>query len=254
MAFINNQGHFTKRVLSDKKGWWNFIIPCDIDHDGDIDLIAGNLGLNSRLKATPEEPVRMYYNDFDDNGKKEQLLTYYLGGKEIPFATKDELQKQMPGLKKKYLLAEDFARASLEDLVGSEKIKNAKVTEADYFANSVLINNGGLQFTTLPLPWKAQFSSFRDAVVSDYNHDSLPDLILVGNYYENNIQMGRNDADFGTLLQNKGNGKFSADMINGIILKGQTRHIRKIKIQQKDAFIVVRNNDSTRIISYSPDR
>jgi enediyne biosynthesis protein E4 len=254
VAFINNQGHFTKKVLSDKKGWWNFIIPCDIDHDGDIDFIAGNLGLNSRLKASPEEPVRMYYNDFDDNGKKEQLLTYYLGGKEIPFATKDELQKQMPGLKKKYLLAEDFAKASLEDLVGSEKIKNAQVTEADYFANSVLINNGNLQFTTLPLPWKAQFSSFRDAAVTDGNHDSLPDLILVGNYYENNIQMGRNDADFGTLLMNSGKGKFSADMINGIVLKGQTRHIRKIKIQQKDAFIVVRNNDSTRIISYSPER
>jgi enediyne biosynthesis protein E4 len=252
VAFINDQGHFTKKILSDKKGWWNFIIPVDIDHDGDIDLVAGNLGLNSRLKASAEEPVRLYYNDFDDNGKKEQLLTYYLDGKEIPFATKEELQKQMPVLKKKFLYAQDFARASLKELVGSDKIKSSTVLEADYFANAVLINDGHLHFTTEALPWKAQFSSFRDAVVVDANLDSLPDLIMVGNYYDNNIQMGRNDADYGTVLLNKGNGKFSADLINGIILKGQSRHIRKIRIRQKDAYILVRNNDSTEIIQYLP--
>jgi enediyne biosynthesis protein E4 len=252
IAFINDHGHFTKKVLSDKRGWWNFIVPCDINHDGKIDFIAGNLGLNSRLKASAKEPVRLYYNDFDDNGKKEQLLTYYLNGKEIPFATKDELQKQMPVLKKKYLYAQDFAKSSLEELVGSDKIKNSKVLEADYFANAVLINQGNLNFSTEALPWKAQFSTFRDAVVVDANRDSLPDFILVGNYYDNNIQMGRNDADYGTVLLNKGAGKFSADVINGIILKGQSRHIRKIKIQQKDAYIIVRNNDSTEIIQYLP--
>jgi enediyne biosynthesis protein E4 len=252
VAFINDHGQFTKKVICDKKGWWNFIIPCDLNHDGHIDLIAGNLGLNSRLKATVREPVRLYYNDFDDNGKKEQLLTYYLNGKEIPFATKDELQKQMPVLKKKYLYAQDFAKSSLEELVGADKIKNAKVLEANYFANAVLMNQGNLNFSTEALPWKAQFSSFRDAVVVDANGDSLPDIIMVGNYYENNIQMGRNDADYGTVLLNQGSGKFSADVINGIILKGQTRHIRKIKILNRDAYILVRNNDSTEILQYLP--
>ncbi len=123
VAFINDKGKFTKKILSDKKGWWNFILPCDIDNDGDIDLIAGNLGLNSRLKASAKEPVKMYYNDFDDNGKKEQVLTYYLGGKEIPFASKAELEKQMPIIKKKFLYAEDFAKASLKELFGADKIK-----------------------------------------------------------------------------------------------------------------------------------
>ncbi|MEJ7912886.1 MAG: VCBS repeat-containing protein, partial [Chitinophagaceae bacterium] len=91
IAFVNAHGRFTKKVLSDKKGWWNSILPCDVDGDGLIDLVAGNLGQNSRLKASPKEPVRMYYNDFDDNGKKEQILTYYVAGKEIPFANKAEL-------------------------------------------------------------------------------------------------------------------------------------------------------------------
>ncbi len=82
IAFMNHNGTFTRKVLTDKKGWWNFILPVDLNHDGNIDLIAGNLGLNSRLKASENEPVRLYYNDFDDNGKKEQILTYYLDGRE----------------------------------------------------------------------------------------------------------------------------------------------------------------------------
>ena len=100
IAFINDHNNFKKRVLSDKKGWWNFILPCDVNGDGQVDLVAGNLGLNSRLKASEQEPVRLYYNDFDDNGKKEQVLTYYVGGKQIPFANKAELERQMPPLKK----------------------------------------------------------------------------------------------------------------------------------------------------------
>ena len=85
VAFINNKNHFTKQYLTDKKGWWNFLLPVDVDNDGDIDIIAGNLGLNSRLKASDEQPVRMYYNDFDNNGTKEQLITYYLNNKRACF-------------------------------------------------------------------------------------------------------------------------------------------------------------------------
>ncbi len=209
VAFINDKGNFAKKILSGKKGWWNFILPCDIDNDGDIDLIAGNLGLNSRLKASVSEPVKMYYNDFDDNGKKEQILTYYLGGKEIPFASKAELEKQMPLLKKKFLYAEDFAKASLAELFGADKLNKAQVLSADYFSNAVLINNGNLQFETKALPWQAQLTSFKDAVAVNANNDSLPDILLMGNYYENNIEMGRYDADFGTILINKGKGEFS---------------------------------------------
>ncbi len=98
------------------------MLPVDIDNDGDIDLVAGNLGLNSRLKATEQQPIRMYYNDFDNNGTNEQLLTYYLNGKELVFANKDELQRQMPALKKDFLYAEDFAKASLTDLFPQERL------------------------------------------------------------------------------------------------------------------------------------
>jgi len=249
-AFMNDKGKFTKKELTDKHGWWNFILPCDIDNDGDIDLVAGNLGLNSRLSASQKEPVRMYFNDFDDNGKKEQILTYYLAGKEIPFANKMELEKQMPVLKKKYLYAADFAEASLTQLFSKEKLDAAKLYKANYFSNAILINDGKGNFETKALPAEAQFSPYKDAVVVNANNDDLPDILLVGNFYNCNIEMGRYDADFGTILINQGNGNFTTSPINGLTIKGQVRRIRAVTIGKQPAFILARNNDSAMVIKF----
>jgi enediyne biosynthesis protein E4 len=250
VAFMNDHGHFTKKVLTDKKGWWNFILPVDLDHDGNIDLIVGNLGLNSRLRASEKEPVRLYYNDFDDNGIKEQILTYYLNGRELPFAGKEELETQMPGLKKSFLYAENFAKADMSHLFSENKLRSADTLSADYFSNAVLVNQGNLQFKLEPLPWQAQLSTYRDAVIVDANGDDLPDILLVGNYYENNIGLGRSDADLGTLLVNKGHHSFSTSPLNGLSIRGQVRHILPITIAGKPSLILVRNNDSTKIIRF----
>ena len=120
-AFINNKGSFQKQVLTDKRGW-NFVLPYDFDGDGDIDLAAGNLGENSRLKASQKQTVKLYHIDFDENGKSEQILTYYVGDKEILFSGKGDLDKQLPFLKKKFLYAKDFAKASVTDLFGQQKL------------------------------------------------------------------------------------------------------------------------------------
>ena len=249
-AFINHKGSFEKRELTDKKGWWNFILPVDLNNDGQIDLVAGNLGLNSRLKASEKEPVRLYVYDFDGNGKKDQILSYYLDGRELPFANKDELEKQLPVLKKKFLYAEDFAKARFTDIFSQEDLNKADVFTANYFSNAVLMNRGNLKFDVIAMPWKAQLSSYRDAVVVDANRDSLPDILLVGNYYENNIQMGRYDADYATLLINHGEGSFSTENLNGLQIRGQVRHIRKLNAGGKETFILARNNDSTMVIQF----
>jgi hypothetical protein len=237
--------------MSDKKGWWNFLLPCDIDQDGDVDFIAGNLGLNSRLKASKAEPVQMYYNDFDDNGKKEQILTYFLGGKELPFANKAEIDKQLPVIKRKYLYAGDFAKASLEDLFGKDKLKNAVHLSADYFSSAVFINRGNGKFDVVELPFEAQLTEMKTAAVINANNDGLPDILLMGNYYDNNIEMGRYDADYGTILINTGNGKFKTEVLNGMAIKGQVRQMAGIRIGEKEAYIVGRNNDSARIIIFN---
>lgn len=250
-AFINNNGKFTRQWITKRKGWWNFLLPVDIDQDGDLDLIAGNLGLNSRLKATEQEPVKMYYNDFDDNGRKETLVTYYLDGREIPFANKDELQRQIPVLKKRFLYAEDFAKAPLQDIFTAEKLKGAAVFTADYFSNAILLNEGNGKFTLQAMPWQAQLTPYRDAVAIQANNDSLPDILLGGNFYDNNIQMGRYDADLGTILLNKGKGTYTAEPVNGQPIKGQVRHIREIIVAGKKAYVLAKNNDSTLVLQFA---
>ncbi len=249
-AFINNKGKFSKQVLTDKKGWWNFILPYDFDGDGDIDLIAGNLGENSRLKASKNEPVKLYYNDFDGNGTSEQMLTYYVANKEILFMGKGDIDKQLPFLKKKFLYATDFAKASVTNLFGEEKLAQSTVLSADYFSSSILINQGNLKFSVQPLPWQAQLSPLKDAIVCNANNDSLPDILLVGNYYDNNTELGRSDADFGTILINNGNNKLFCETLNGLAIKGQSRHIRNIVIKNKQAYIIARNNASALVLKH----
>jgi hypothetical protein len=192
----------------------------------------------------------LYFTDFDNNDRREQLLTYYLDGKEIPFATKDELQKQIPVLKKKFLYAEDLAKASLPNIFSEEKLKAAAVLSADYFANAVLLNSGNFNFTVNALPPAAQLTSFKDAVVVNANGDALPDILMMGNFYEASVQMGRSDADFGTLLMNKGKGTFQTSLLNGLSVKGQVRHIKPLKIGNRSAFILAKNNDSLQVIRF----
>ena len=248
-AFINNNGSLTKMSLTDESGWWNFMLPFDVDNDGDIDIVAGNLGLNSRLKASDKEPVNMYYYDFDGNGRKEQLLTYFLNHKEVPFASIAELSKQMPVIKKKFMYAGDFAKAALSEIFDPEKLKDALNYKANYFSNAVLINNGNMKFTLKALPWDAQLTSYRDAVIVNANHDSLPDVMIVGNYFDSNTEMGRYDGDMGTMLINKGNGNFKVEVLNGVTVKGQIRHISSFRSKDNQQyFIMARNNDSTVVI------
>ncbi len=248
VAFKNNTINFTKKIITAKQGWWNFVLPIDVDADGDIDFIAGNLGENNRFKASENTPLNMYYNDFDDNGKKEQFLTYFLSGREIPFGDKDELTKQLPSLKKKFLFAEDFANSSLKNIFGADKLSKADKFTATYFTNVVLINNGNFNFSITPLPWQAQLSCYRDAVIINANNDSLPDVMLGGNFYHSNIRLGKYDADFGSILVNAGNGNFVFQNINNQVIKGEIRHLLPITVNKKPAIILVRNNDSAMLL------
>ncbi len=242
---------WTKSVITNLPGWWNFVLPVDMDGDGDLDLIAGNLGLNTRLKANQNEPIRMYYNDFDDNGKKEQIISFYLQHKEIPFANKDEIQRQIPKIKKSFLYAEDFAKASLESIFTKDKLKSSVIFESYHFANTLFVNDGKGKFTAQELPMAAQITTFKTAAVCDANGDGLVDIILMGNYFDNNVQMGRYDADYGTILLNKGNLHFEANPFNGLAIKGQVRHMSPIKIGPIEAFVLAMNSDSLRVIQFN---
>ncbi|HZG25291.1 MAG TPA: hypothetical protein VEZ17_11955, partial [Chitinophagaceae bacterium] len=140
---------------------------------------------------------------------------------------------------------------SLEELFSRRKLNSAEVLEASYFQNALLINKGHFEFELQALPWQAQLSPLKDAVVVNANNDQFPDVLTVGNFYENNVEMGRYDADFGTILVNNGHGFVAGESINGLQVKGQTRHIKKIMLANKsEAFVLARNNDSTMVIQF----
>jgi len=175
---INKGTSFEIKTISDQKGLWNSLTIADFNKDGHPDVFAGNLGLNSRLKASKENPIRMYFNDFDDNKYKEQVLTYYVDDKEIPFSNLIELQKQIPSLKKKFIYAKDFAKASLVDLFGKEKLNSSTIFEANYLENTLWLGQADGSFTIDTLPKEVQYTSYYTALSKDVNQDGLLDILL----------------------------------------------------------------------------
>lgn len=241
--YLNSDGSFKETTINDLSGWWNFVLPYDFDHDGDIDILAGNTGENSILRPTKDEPVRMYVADFDQNNQIEQILTYYVKGKEIPFANYEELTTQLPQLKKKFLFAKDFAKASLNELFGKEKLENALLYEANTFSSAYFENTGnGLTFKTHYLPQELQFSSMEAASVVERSDSTSTNVMIGGNFYDCNVDMGRYDANFGNILTVGSNGNLSVKPIGNVKINGQIKSIQKLNIENKKIFLIGINN------------
>jgi hypothetical protein len=248
-VFFNKGKQFDKMELPSGSGFWNFVLPGDFDGDGDIDLLAGNLGKNSRFHPTPKEPVRLYVRDFDENGQTESILTYYLEGRELPFANHDEMIKTLPGLKKKILYAKEYAKLDVKGLFGEDNLRKSVQRSADCVESRYFENLGaGRNFKPYDLPDALQFSPITAATWADLDGDGKKEILLGGNFYDNNIEMGRYDAFYGKALKIGANGTMEVQALGKILIKGPTRRIRPVKVGAKTAYIFAKNNAKAQVI------
>ena len=252
-VFINDNGKFTEKKDAfgslKTQGWWSCLGAGDFNGDGHVDFIAGNHGLNSRFKASPEKPVSMYVNDFDLNGTIEQIICTYDGDKSYPLALKHDLVKQIPSLAEKYPKYAMFKDQQITDIFTPEQLKNSIRLDADLLETSLFINDGTGHFTRKALPLEVQFSPVYAISVGDYNHDGNLDILLGGNLYNVKPEVGRYDASYGSFLIGDGHGDFRymPAKESGFQLDGEIRDIKEVKTSKGNIIVVARSNDSLEV-------
>jgi hypothetical protein len=257
-VFHQENGRFVDRTreagLGGTNGWWNTVAAADLRGTGRDDLILGNLGLNSYVRASRKEPARLYVADFAQNGSLQQILTFYKNGVSYPMAGRDELARLMPSLRSRYPSYKSFGASTIEEILPAPALEAARVREAYDFASAVALNNGNGTFTLKHLPVEAQFAPVYAALADDFDGDGRPDLVLGGNFYGVTPVRGRYDASYGLLLHGLGDGSFrSVDMEeSNLMVDGQVRHMKLLRHANGDRLIVVARNDTTLQIIRAP--
>ncbi len=256
LFYKNSNGRLIKddSVLRDTNGWWNSIAEADLDRDGDMDYVVGNLGLNYKYKASKEEPFEVYATDFDNNGTNDIVLGYYNQGNLFPLRGRECSSNQMPFLKKKFPSYDSFGSANLLQVYGREKLEEALHLKANTFSSVYLENLGQKTFVVHILPNQAQLSSINDIVIDDFDEDGAKEILVAGNLYQSEVETPRNDASIGMLLKVYDNSKFTTIryLQSGVFLDGDVKKMRPIQLGNRKgqkAILVARNNSTLKLIS-----
>lgn len=231
--------------LEQSAGWWNRIVAGDFTGDGRVDFVVGNLGLNTRLKASGSEPATMLVKDFDGNGFAEQVVACYAQGKRYPIVLRDDLIKAIPPLKARYLNYEDFAKATVDDIFPASDRTGAIERSVQTFASALLRNDGNGSFTLVPLPDEAQLAPVHGILPRDVDGDGALDLLVAGNFDGFKPEIGRAAESRGLVLRGDGKGGFAplTGAAIGFVVPGQSRDIQRVRTRSGELIVVARNND-----------
>jgi hypothetical protein len=235
--------------ISQHTGWWNSLTAGDFDNDGDVDYVAGNLGLNSHFKATPEEPMTLLAKDLDENGKIDLMVFCYLNAedstrKPFPMHARDDMVSQLLPIRKKYPTYKAFGLASMDDLWREQDRVDAIKLQANNLQSSYIENKGKGQFAIKALPLEAQAAPVYGMVSTDVNSDGHPDLLMVGNDYGMEPGGGRHDAFNGLCLTGDGRGNFIPLPVakSGFFVKGDGKGLAMVHTAKGEALLLATQN------------
>ena len=241
-SFNGNKFEEIKTGLETYSGWWQSMIATDVDKDGDMDLVLGNMGQNFYLQPDSVNPVKLWMSDFDDNGTIDKIFSKTLNGKDVPVFTKREITEQLPSLKKLNLRHHDFATKTIQQLFEGS-IEKAIMKEVNYGSSCIAYNDGKGHFTIKQLPAAVQLSSVNAILAKDVNNDGYPDIIAAGNNVDLLPQFCRVDASYGHVLINDKKGNFTEMNFSGIDMPGETRDIITVKKGKDDCLLFLLNSD-----------
>ena len=250
LIFMNKGSNFIDHThnagLSKTSGWWNTLSPGDFDNDGDIDFMAGNLGTNSRFRATIEEPLCIYANDFDKNGSIDPVMCYYIDGVNYIAHTRDELIKQISPMRVRFKTYEDYAKVTFSEAFLPAELEEAQVFRADNFKSSYIENLGNGTFTVHSLPNLAQLAPINGIVTLDVNLDGNLDALLIGNNYSGEATIGNHDAGIGLCLLGDGQGGFNPISVDesGFFVDGDAKDIKLMIDDKKHVLVLVGINSA----------
>ena len=246
----NDQGHFTNVSAlagsADTHGWWSSLAVADVNGDGHPDLIGGNLGWNSKFKATPEKPVHVYWADFDGNGRHDIVLAKEKNGHQLPVRGRQCSSQQCPMIADKFKTYEEFAKADLSMIYTPEKLEKALHLSATFMRSAVFINDGHGKFTPMLLPNLAQTAPITGIVPFDVNGDGKLDLVVAGNNWGAEVETVRYDAGTGLVLLGDGTGSFTPMSIaqSGFFAFNNVKDLALVRTGKgKEPLIVVANNN-----------
>ncbi|GAA4464086.1 VCBS repeat-containing protein [Nibrella saemangeumensis] len=233
----------TPKGLEETAGWWCSLLAKDMDGDGDVDFIAGNLGLNCKFRASAEEPVRVYAGDFDHNGRLDPILTYYLNHQQVPVAQRDVMTSQIPSIKKRFPTYHDYASHPFEEMFTNEELAGVYVREAQQMASCYIENRGKAGFVVHRLPIEAQMAPIYGIQASDFTGDGKTDLLLAGNFYGSETIGGQQDAGKGLLLAGNGRGNFRPILNAGLNLDKDAKAVASLRRPNGSLWWLVTNNN-----------
>ena len=256
-VFINQKGRLvdeTKNYFNQEyTGLWNKIMAVDFDKDGDLDLIVGNIGLNTQMKANENEPLSLIYKDFDGNGSVDMFLNFYIQGKNYPNVTRDELLSQIIATRKKFPSYESYSEAQMSDIFSPQQLQDAKTLKANHLETTYFENKRG-KFIARPLPMEAQFSPVYAMTVLDYDKDGNLDMILAGNDSGLKLRLGRVDANYCQLFKGDGKGNFIyiPQLFSGFNARGDIKNIQWLDTPKGKLLLLGVNQTGLQIFVTSP--